>query len=103
LRRHGWWNLWLLATPVALTLPKELDSPANARKATVPAVFVLAEQDTVVPPKFQQAVVNAYAGEKRLIHQAGAGHNDPLDGAAADEFQQALDWLWGRILPAGRS
>src|SRR5439155_12173538 len=24
--RHGWWNLWILATPVALGVPAELDS-----------------------------------------------------------------------------
>src|SRR6478736_2180132 len=26
LRNYGWWNLWLLAGPVALQIPRELDS-----------------------------------------------------------------------------
>lgn len=102
LQRHGWWNLWLLATPVSLSVPHDLDSIANARRVQVPAVFTLAERDSVVPPAYQQKVVDAYAGEKRLIHQAGADHNDPLEGPAAEEFERSLDWLWGRIQPARR-
>ena len=31
LRQFGWWNLWLLAGPVALQIPRDLDSIANAR------------------------------------------------------------------------
>src|SRR5438552_7191314 len=30
LRQFGWWNLWLLAGPIALQIPRELDSIANA-------------------------------------------------------------------------
>ena len=33
LRRFGWWNLWLLAGPIALQIPKDLDSIANAKAA----------------------------------------------------------------------
>jgi hypothetical protein len=29
--QHGWWNGWLLAIPVSLEIPKELDSIANAK------------------------------------------------------------------------
>src|SRR5205814_930955 len=28
LRNYGWWNLWLLAGPVALQIPRDLDSIA---------------------------------------------------------------------------
>lgn len=97
LKRHGWWNLWLLSTPVALGVPAELNSLENAPRVTAPAVFVLAERDTIIPPVYQRKVVNAYAGEKRPVHQAGADHNDPLEGPAAEEFQVALDWLWGKV------
>ena len=31
LRQFGWWNLWLLAGPVALQIPRDLDCIANAR------------------------------------------------------------------------
>jgi hypothetical protein len=31
LRRFGWWDLWLLAGPVALQIPKDLDSITGKR------------------------------------------------------------------------
>src|SRR5947199_10189288 len=67
LRQFGWWNLWLLAGPLSRKIPTDLDSIANAGKIHVPAIFLLAEKDEVVAPRFQQLVVSAYAGEKRVI------------------------------------
>src|SRR5206468_10706177 len=60
LRQFGWWNLWLLAGPVALQIPRDLDSIANARAIRAPAIFLLAEKDEVVAPRFHRLVVNAY-------------------------------------------
>src|SRR5436190_14463228 len=77
LRQFGWWNLWLFAGPMAQKIPTDLDSVANARAVQVPAIFLLAEKDEVVAPKFQQLVVDAYVGEKRIIPLPGAGHNSP--------------------------
>lgn len=96
LGRFGWWNLWLAAGPVALSIPSELDSLRNAPKVRAPAAFVLAGRDTVVPPTYQQEVVDAYAGERRLIHAPEGGHNDELTGRAAEELQVAQEWLWAR-------
>jgi pimeloyl-ACP methyl ester carboxylesterase len=93
LRQFGWWNLWLFAGPMAQKIPADLDSVANARAVHVPAIFLLAEKDEVVAPKFQRLVVDAYAGEKRIIPLPGAGHNSPMDAAALADFHQALDWL----------
>ena len=93
LRQFGWWNLWLLAGPLAQKLPADLDSIANARAVHAPAIFLLAEEDEVVAPRFQRLVVDAYAGEKRLIPLAGANHNSPLEGAGLTNFHEALDWL----------
>jgi uncharacterized protein len=93
LRQFGWWNLWLFAGPMAYKLPADLDSVANARAVHVPAIFLLAEKDEVVAPKFQRLVVDAYAGEKRIIPLPGAGHNSPIEGAGLANFHQALDWL----------
>jgi cephalosporin-C deacetylase-like acetyl esterase len=70
-----------------------LDSVANARAVHVPAIFLLAEKDEVVAPKFQRLVVDAYAGEKRIIPLAGADHNSPVEGAGLANFYEALDWL----------
>ena len=91
LRRFGWWNLWLLAGPIALQIPRDLDSIANARGSHAPAVFLTAENDEVVPPRYHMLVANAYAGEKRVIALHGAYHNDPIEGAALADFHQALD------------
>jgi uncharacterized protein len=93
LRQFGWWNLWLLAGPVALQMPRDLDSIQNARTTRVPAIFLLAEKDEIVAPRFHRLVVNAYAGEKRVIELRGAHHNDPIEGAALADLNNALDWL----------
>lgn len=93
LRRFGWWNLWLLAGPIALQIPKDLDSISNARTIRVPAIFLLAEKDEVVPRRYHQLVVDAYSGKKRVIALPGAHHNDPIEGTALAELSDALDWL----------
>jgi pimeloyl-ACP methyl ester carboxylesterase len=93
LRQFGWWNLWLLAGPIALQIPRDLDSVSNAKAIHVPAIFLLAEKDEVVAPRFHRLVVDAYAGEKRVILLRDAYHNDPVEGAALAELKLALDWL----------
>jgi hypothetical protein len=93
LRRFGWWNLWLLAGPVALQIPKDLDSVSNAKTIHARAIFLLAEEDEVVPPRYQKLVVDAYAGEKRVISLHGAYHNDPIESVGLADFYHALDWL----------
>lgn len=93
LRQFGWWNLWLLAGPVALQIPQNLDSIANARASRAPAVFLLAEKDEIVAPRFHRLVFQAYAGEKRIIELPGAHHNDPVEGTALADLNVGLDWL----------
>lgn len=92
--RHGWWNLWLAAVPVALHVPSDLDSIANAQKTTAPAVFVLTGADTIVPLKYQELVVHAYAGPRRFVHMPNADHNDPIEGPAIKELDAGRHWLW---------
>jgi pimeloyl-ACP methyl ester carboxylesterase len=96
LRQFGWWNLWLLAAPLALQIPKDLDSVANAKAIRAPAIFLLAEKDEVVAPRYHRLVVDAYAGEKCVIALRGAYHNDPIEGAALADLYKALDWLLPR-------
>jgi uncharacterized protein len=96
LRRFGWWNLWLLAGPVALQIPADLDSISNAKAIHAPAIFLLAEQDEVIPPRYHKLVVDAYAGEKRVISLHGAYHNDPIESVGLADFYRALDWLLPR-------
>ena len=93
LRQFGWWNLWLMAGPVALQIPLDLDSIVNARASRAPAIFLLAEKDEIVAPRFHQLVVEAYAGEKRVIELPGAHHNDSIEGTALADLNNALDWM----------
>ncbi len=93
LRQFGWWNLWLFAGPMAQKVPRDLDSIANARASHAPVIFLLSEKDEVIAPRFQRLVVEAYAGEKRIISLPGAGHNDPIEGAGLADLHHALDWL----------
>jgi pimeloyl-ACP methyl ester carboxylesterase len=95
--KFGWWNLWLAAGPVALAVPSDLDSIANARKSTSPAIFILAGADTIVPPEHQLKVADAYAGPKKFVRMPLAGHNDPVQGKSRVEFEGLLDELWGPI------
>lgn len=96
LRQFGWWNLWLLAGPIALQIPRDLDSVANARVSRAPATFLLAEKDEIVAPRFHRLVVEAYAGERRVIELRGAHHNDPVEGTALADLNDSLDWMLGQ-------
>ena len=93
LRQFGWWNLWLVAGPLSLQIPRDLDSVANAKAIRAPAIFLLSEKDEVVAPRFQRLVVDAYAGEKRVIALNGAHHNSAIAGTALADLNDALDWL----------
>lgn len=99
---HGWWNLWLLAGPVARGVPPTLDSVANARRVRdTPAIFLLAEKDDYVLPKYQRMVATAYAGPKRLITLPAAGHETSVTGRAWEEFRAALQDVLPRRRAAG--
>ena len=99
LKRFGWWNLWLVAGPVAMQVPAQLDSISNARKANAPAVFIATGRDSVVPLSYQTKVSDAYAGPKRYIRLNESQHNAILEGPYIAEFQAALDWLWAAAFP----
>lgn len=93
LGRHGWWNLWITAALVYPRIPAELDSIANASRVHCPAVFMLCEADEVVPMSYKQRIVDAFAGEKRVIDIPGAGHNDDLPPSRDGESLDAVTWL----------
>jgi hypothetical protein len=60
---HGWWNLWLIAGPVALQVPHEFDSIANARQSKMPTTFLVADHDGTVQPRYQHKIIDAYAAQ----------------------------------------
>jgi pimeloyl-ACP methyl ester carboxylesterase len=89
----GWWNLWLLAGPVALQVPADLDSLTNAAHSRAPAIFILTERDELVSPASQQRVIAAYAGPKRIINLPRAGHNDSATPDEEQSIEAAIAWL----------
>jgi hypothetical protein len=97
LENSGWWNLWLVAGPIAMAVPGEMNSLTNAPKVKLPAVFILAGKDHTVPPKYAQMVVDAYGGEKHLMRMPGADHNDSVKGEDDVRLQKELDWLWSHL------
>ncbi len=93
LRRHGWWNLWLLALPVAAQIPDELDSIRNASRVHAPALFLSSTEDGVVPTRYQDRIMKAYAGDWEMLAMPG-GHNDPLpDWALRKLVAQVSSWI----------
>jgi pimeloyl-ACP methyl ester carboxylesterase len=93
--RFGWWNLWLIAGPIASGVPVELDSEANAARSWCPAIFIQAESDGLVPPSYQDRVIAAYAGPTRRIVLAGADHNTPIAFEEAAQIRDAIHELFG--------
>ena len=92
--RYGWWNLWLLAIPVAWQVPAELDSLSNAARVTAPAVVVSGGRDTVVPPAYHRRVFDAIAGPKRWVSLPTADHNTLPNPNRDGDYRGAIDWLW---------
>jgi pimeloyl-ACP methyl ester carboxylesterase len=90
LEEHGWWNLYLLALPTALGVPRALDSEENARRTRAPAVFVTSEDDGVVPLGYQGRVVAAYGGPKEVILVPRAGHNDRPSPEVSAKIAEAV-------------
>jgi pimeloyl-ACP methyl ester carboxylesterase len=96
--RHGWWNLRIGARLIARQVPLELDSVRNARRCRVPAVFVTSGADRVVPPCYQEKIIDAYAGEKCILRRENADHTTPLQPEQAHQYGHLLQWLRDRVL-----
>jgi len=94
LQRYGWWNLWLLATPVAMQVPVDMNTPDTAPFAMAPACFLLSDEDSLIPPYYHNIVVNAYGGPKHVIHIPGVGHNSPLTPGSEAALGEWIDQQW---------
>jgi len=94
LGRFGWWNLWLIAGPVSMQIPQDLNSLKNAPKIHAPAVFLSADHDSLVPPAYQKLVIDTYAGPKRVIIMKGTTHWQSVTGDANTQLLDGIEWLW---------
>ena len=97
LGRHGWWNLWLLATPVAFGVPGSVCSASNAAAITsLPAVFLVAERDVVIPPRYQRKVIDAYRAPARVV-SAPIDHNQAFTAENTPDLGPAMEWLLEKV------
>ncbi|HZN34494.1 MAG TPA: alpha/beta hydrolase [Pirellulaceae bacterium] len=90
--KFGWRTLGL-SLGVARQIPPDLDSVTNAARVKLPCVFMCAGCDRVVPPRFQQLIVNAYAGPKQVVTIPDADHVFMLSEPQLTEYGTALTWL----------
>ena len=83
-----------LVSPIAESVCDSMNVLLSAREVHLPAVFFQSELDTLVPVAFQNQVVEAYAGESRVVLMEGLSH-----GGVATEFhkpmiEESIRWLW---------
>jgi len=97
---HGRWSLWVGAWLLARSVPRELDVLISAARCTAPAVFIVSRRDRTVPPKYQQPVIDAYAGPKQIQLLAEADHADLPTTVEQHQYAKLLVWLRERVLPA---
>lgn len=80
--------------PVGLLLNGHYDSAAIAPKITVPALFVLAENDNITPIENGKALARAWGGPQRTVMLAGARH---YGIERRDEFWRAVGEFLGEL------
>lgn len=89
--RRWYAERWM--TRVTDRLPAELRSLETASECRFPAVFLMSELDTLVPPDVQKTVQDAYAGDKKVVPLPGIGHDGLLDDRHLDNVAAAAAWL----------
>jgi uncharacterized protein len=102
LQQSAWWHLKWLTSMIAAQIPPELDSIANARRAAVPAIFITAQQDTIVPLHIQRQIIAAYQGPLKVLFMPKADHGTPLTKNDLAQLRPLVHWLSAN-LSCGRS
>jgi pimeloyl-ACP methyl ester carboxylesterase len=78
---------------VAAQIPFQLDAVENAKRCSAPCLFVSSRRDRVVPPDYQQRIVDAYGGEIELFQLPDAGHETPVPEELQDAYFAAAQRL----------
>lgn len=84
---------WL---PVSWLLDDPYDTEAHLAGFRKPVLVLLAEKDSVIPPRFGKALHDSLAGLKRLTVVPKADHNDWLDFVDDAWWRRATDYLLGK-------
>lgn len=76
--------------PVGLIMRHPFDSAALAPRLAMPALFLVGEADTLIPPRYSNRLADAWGGPVERVSFAGFGHNDisvnPRYAAAVQAF-----------------
>jgi len=97
LAQSGWWHFNWATRMIAAQIPHELDSIVNARRATVPAVIVTAQQDRIVPARIQRQIIDAYNGSLKVFSMPNADHDTLLTENDLDQLHSLAIWLYDVI------
>jgi uncharacterized protein len=62
--------------PVSFLLRHKFDSASAARTANIRSLFLVAKDDTIIPPHHARTLFDAWAGPKTWREYSQAGHND---------------------------
>ena len=90
--RYASWNFGM-SKYIANEVPTELDSVANATQATMPCLFVQSEKDRMVPVKYQNLIIDAYAGPKRVFVISNADHHELVGENQQNGYVESIAWL----------
>ncbi|MCG8649585.1 MAG: lysophospholipase [Pirellulales bacterium] len=86
-----------LIDPIAESLCHRMNAVVTANGVLAPAVFLQSERDTLVPPDFQQFVIDAYAGRKQVVVMHGLTHGGVATESHEGEIREAMGWLWNQM------
>ena len=98
LGRYSWWNLGIGARMVANQVPRKMDSIQNAEKCKAPALFVMSELDRVIPPEYQQQIIDSYAGPKNVFVVDRADHHESVPEEQVEEYVNSVTQFGNRML-----
>ncbi len=90
--RYNWWNFGL-AKMIARQVPATLNAVTNASKTKTNCLFVQSQGDRVIPCVYQDLIIAAYAGPKRVFTIQNADHHHTIPDRQYDEYVAALAWL----------
>lgn len=91
--RTARWGFGLITALINGGIPESIDSVRNAAICSVPAMFVIALRDQVVPAHCQHLILEAYGGDHQLLEQTEADHATPLSELETNELRQMASWL----------
>jgi len=93
-RVAGQYPMGRLIDPVAESLCDSMNAMLTARRVGLPAVFLQSELDTLVPVAYQNQLIEAYAGQRRVVLMKGLAHGDIATETHESLILESMRWLW---------